>query len=188
MAYIVGLSYARPALFRARRSILDSEKYEIKAWDWDREGDIREDIALHEPAAASHPALQQFTNLKFYNAWNDQILYYGKATRGSIADFLLVAVNLDPHNAQTAHFEVPLWEFGLADMLRLPWRISSAACASPGPERCSRWCSIPLERPYAVWRLEAPQGGRHDLEEAVAIAPSEAQARRRAATRHRSRA
>ncbi len=30
-------------------------------------------------------------------------------------DFLLFAVNLDPHNAQAAHFEVPLWEFGLPD-------------------------------------------------------------------------
>ena len=31
---------------------------------------------------------------------------------------LLFAVNLDPHNAQGADFEVPLWEFGLPDEVR----------------------------------------------------------------------
>ena len=29
--------------------------------------------------------------------------------------FLLIALNLDPHHPQGAHFEVPLWEFGLPD-------------------------------------------------------------------------
>ncbi len=61
-----------------------------------------------------HPALQSFANLTFYNAWNDNILYYGKMTPAK-DDFVLFAVNLDPHNGQGADFEVPLWEFGLPD-------------------------------------------------------------------------
>ena len=67
---------------------------------------------INRAAARASPALQEFANLDFYNAWNDNILYYGKATPDQ-GDFLLFAVNLDPHNPQGAHFEVPLWEFGL---------------------------------------------------------------------------
>src|SRR5690606_3967073 len=93
---------------------LNSEKYEIRAWDWDRPGNIKEDIRLVNDLRRRHPALQEFTNLAFYNAWNDHILYYGKRTPDH-ASFLLFAINLDPHNAQGAHFEVPLWEFGLPD-------------------------------------------------------------------------
>ena len=42
------------------------------------------------------------------------MLCYGKRT-ADLSDFLLFHVNLDPHNAQSFSFEVPLWEFGLPD-------------------------------------------------------------------------
>ena len=49
--------------------------------------------------------------------------------------------------------------------------ISSPASASPGPARCSRWCSIPTERPYAIWRLIAPEGARgmRSMEGSIAV-------------------
>ena len=97
-----------------REEYLDSEKYEIKAWDWNRPDHIRADIALMNRLRREHPALQSFTDLTFYNAWNDNILYFGKSTPAK-DDFILFAVNLDPHNGQGADFEVPLWEFGLPD-------------------------------------------------------------------------
>lgn len=97
-----------------KEEYLDSEKYEIRAWDWDRPGHIRDDIALMNRLRNERPALQSFANVTFYNAWNDQILYYGKKTP-DLQDFVLFAVNLDPHHGQGADFEVPLWEFGLPD-------------------------------------------------------------------------
>ena len=54
------------------------------------------------------------TSLAFYKAGNDNIIYYGKRT-ADLSDFLLFHVCLDPHSAQGADFEVPLWEFGLPD-------------------------------------------------------------------------
>ena len=63
-----------------KEEYLNSEKYEIKAWDWDRPGNIRPDIALLNRLRREHPALQSFANVTFYNAWNDNILYYGKTT------------------------------------------------------------------------------------------------------------
>ena len=43
---------------------------------------IRPDIRLINRLRREHPALQSFANLTFYNAWNDNILYYGKMTPG----------------------------------------------------------------------------------------------------------
>jgi len=140
-----------------KEEYLDSEKYEIKVWDWDREGDIRADIRLMNRLRRAHPALQQFTNLKFYNAWNDQILYYGKASDDN-RDFVLVAVNLDPHNAQTAHFEVPLWEFGLADDASIAVEDLVSGDRFTWTGKVQQMVLDPREQPYAVWRLESPQG------------------------------
>lgn len=138
-----------------KEEYLDSEKYQIVAWDWDREGNIRADVALMNRLRRTHPALQQFTNLRFYNAWNDQILYYGKATEDK-ADFLLVAVNLDPHNTQAAHFEVPLWEYGLSDSASIGVEDLVTGKRFTWTGKVQHMLLDPHERPYAIWRLEAP--------------------------------
>ena len=106
-----------------------------------------------------NPALHTHTGIRFYNAWNDKILYFGKATPG-LGNFILVAVNLDPHNAQEADFEVPLWEFGLpnhaeiqcedlmrdGDGSRFEWR-----------GKVQRLRLDPHHGlPFAVWRLVPP--------------------------------
>jgi starch synthase (maltosyl-transferring) len=136
----------------------DSEKYEIKTWDWNRKRNIRADVALINRLRKTHSALQQLTNLKFYNAWNDQILYYGKATP-DLSNFVLIAVNLDPHNVQTAHFEVPLWEFGLADSASIGVEDLVTGARFVWTGKVQQMVLDPRERPYAIWRLELP-GGR----------------------------
>lgn len=91
-----------------------SEKYQYKVWDWDRPGNIRDWITKLNRIRADNPALHEYDNLKFYTAWNDNILVYGKMARQA-NNFILVAVNLDPYAPHEAHFELPLWEFGLPD-------------------------------------------------------------------------
>jgi starch synthase (maltosyl-transferring) len=139
-----------------KEEYLDSEKYEIKAWDWRRPGHIREDIRLVNRLRREHPALQQFQNLNFYNAWNDHILYYGKFTADK-QDFVLVAVNLDPHHPQGCHFEVPLWEFGLPD----PASIDVEDLVSGGrftwTGKIQHMLLEPNICPYAIWRLSNRQ-------------------------------
>ena len=105
-----------------------------------------------QPASARTPALQHFINLAFYNAWNDKILYYGKRT-ADLTSFVLVAVNLDPHDAQGADFEVPLWEFGLPDDASIAARgPGHRQTVSPGPARSSTCVSTPTSGP-------TPSGG-----------------------------
>jgi len=61
-----------------------------------------------------NPALHIHTGTGFLNTDNDRVLAYTRATpeRDNV---VLVVVNLDPHGAQGASVELPLWEFGLPD-------------------------------------------------------------------------
>ena len=106
------------AALPGREEYLDSEKYEIKA------SRLRAARATSSPrsrgstASASRiRALQQQVGLTFYNAYNDQVLVYGKVAAAGTATSVVVAVNLDPFNPQDATFELPLWQLGLAAIM-----------------------------------------------------------------------
>ncbi len=60
-----------------------------------------------------HPALQLYSNLRFYPCRNERVLFYGKRTPDG-RDQLLIAVNLDPYTAHEAVLEVPFEELGVS--------------------------------------------------------------------------
>jgi starch synthase (maltosyl-transferring) len=97
----------------AREEYLNSEKYEYKVWDWDRPGNIIEDIKILNRFRRDNPALQEFLNLRFLDCPNPNILAYAK-TSANMANTVIVAVNLDPYAAHEGEIELPLVEFGLA--------------------------------------------------------------------------
>jgi starch synthase (maltosyl-transferring) len=132
----------------------ESEKYEVKPRDWQAPGNIIEDIARLNRLRRAYPALQTHLNVSFYNAWNDQILYYGKRLPGA-AEIILVAVNLDPHHAQECDFEIPLWEFGLADHdgLDVEDLVAGTRFRWQGKVQHLR---LDPGRPYAIWRATPP--------------------------------
>ncbi len=129
-----------------------SEKYEIKPRDWNAPGNIKADIARLNRIRRGEPALQTHLGVRFYNAFNDQVLYYGKRSPGA-ADMILVAVSLDPHRPQAADIEIPLWEWGLPDD-------GAASVADLVAERGWVWRGklqnivLTPERPYAIWRVQ----------------------------------
>jgi starch synthase (maltosyl-transferring) len=86
---------------------LDSEKYQIRHWDWDRPGNIKELVAAVNRIRRSHPALQWNGSLRFCTTDNPQLIAYTK-TAPDGSDVLLVIVNLDPHYMQHGHVEVPI--------------------------------------------------------------------------------
>jgi starch synthase (maltosyl-transferring) len=147
-----GVEICEARAIPGKEEYLHSEKYEIVAWDWDRKENIRTDITLINRLRAEHPALQQLTSLSFYNFWNDQVLYYGKWTE-DLSDFLLFAVNLDPHNAQGGHFEVPLWEFGLPDSADIGVEDLVTGKRFTLSGKVQHMLLDPNDRPYAIWRL-----------------------------------
>ncbi len=92
---------------------LDSEKYQIKARNWDRPGNIKEFVALLNRIRNHNAALHQLSNLQFLAADNDQILFYAKTTSDS-SNVLLVAVNLDPAQWHECTVTVPPSLVGIA--------------------------------------------------------------------------
>jgi starch synthase (maltosyl-transferring) len=158
-----GFELCEAAALPGKEEYLDSEKYEIRAWDWDRPGNIREDVALVNRVRRENPALWQFDNLTFLNAWNDHVLAYYKLT--DLRDnCIVVAVNLDPHTAQSCSFEIPLWEFGLPDDASVSARDLVAGRDFAWHGKVQAVTLDPAHRPYCIWRLQPPgYAAYHDL-------------------------
>jgi starch synthase (maltosyl-transferring) len=91
---------------------LDSEKYEIRAWDIDRPDSLRDVITRINRARRDNPALQRDTNLRFHPVDNDQLIAYSKVSE-DLSDMVLIVVNLDPHHTQSGWVQVPLEHFQL---------------------------------------------------------------------------
>jgi starch synthase (maltosyl-transferring) len=83
-------------------------------WDWDRPGNIKEDIRILNRFRRDNPALQEFLNIRFLDCTDPNILSYAK-TSSDRTNTVIVAVNLDPNAAHESDVELPLAEFGLAD-------------------------------------------------------------------------
>jgi starch synthase (maltosyl-transferring) len=90
-----------------------SEKYEIKARDWNRPDSLREFVARLNAIRRGNPALQQFENLRFLATDNDQIILYSKSSADR-SNIILVAVNLDPHHPHHCSAFVPADAVGAA--------------------------------------------------------------------------
>ncbi len=95
-----------------REEYLDSEKYEFKVWDWDRPGQISEYIAQINAIRRAHPALQEYSNLRFFEASDPDVMCYGKSTEDR-RDTVVVIVNLDPFHAHTTRISLPVEKFGI---------------------------------------------------------------------------
>src|SRR5258708_19007414 len=88
---------------------LPSEKYEFKVWDWDRPGHIKDDVAKLNRIRRDNRALHELTNLRFYPARDDHVLFYGKTTADR-ANMIFVAVNIAPAPPRVHVVEFPVAE------------------------------------------------------------------------------
>jgi starch synthase (maltosyl-transferring) len=149
-----GFELCESAPVPGKEEYLDSEKYEIRPRDFTAPGNIIAEIAQLNRIRRQNLALQTHLGLRIYNAWNDNILFFGKRSHDG-SNFVLVAVSLDPHNAQEAHFELPLWEMGLPDdaatfgedlMTGHSWTWYGK----------TQWMRIdPSYQPFGIWRIKA---------------------------------
>lgn len=134
-----------------KEEYLNSEKYEYKVWDWDRVDNIKDWIKRLNRIRHENPALHEYDNLRFYNAWDDNIILYGKISKDR-ANFVLCAVNLDPYASHECFFELPLWELGLPDWatVQIEEMITGYRFAWTG-KRQHVW--IDNQHPAFVWRI-----------------------------------
>ncbi|MHB1422673.1 MAG: alpha-1,4-glucan--maltose-1-phosphate maltosyltransferase [Gemmataceae bacterium] len=105
-------SFQHQAIVPGSEEYLNSEKYQICRWDWDRPNVFREFIARLNAIRRANPALHANERLRFYPTDNEQILFYGKSTP-DMSNLILVVVNLDPHHVQSGWVRVPLDELDL---------------------------------------------------------------------------
>jgi starch synthase (maltosyl-transferring) len=153
-----GFEICEAAALPGREEYLDSEKYEIRVRDFAQPGNIVAEISALNRLRKLHPALHSHLGLTFYNAFNDQVMVYGKATADR-DDMILVAVSLDPHGVQEASFEVPLWEFQLPDNGAVDVEDLMRGQRFVWQGKIQRVRLDPAELPFSIWRI-APQGGR----------------------------
>jgi starch synthase (maltosyl-transferring) len=105
-----------------REEYLDSEKYQLRAWDLDREDGLRGLLARLNAIRRAHPALQQDRTLRFLRTDNEQLLAYAK-TDPAGGDLVVVVANLDWRNLQSGWVELPLEAAGpyrVEDLLNGP--------------------------------------------------------------------
>jgi starch synthase (maltosyl-transferring) len=131
-----GWELCESARLGEREEYLDSEKYEIRARDWDAKGNIK--LLLGELNRLRHqrPALKRYENLRFESVSGERTLFYRKALpHGKVdpltghphrwRDPVYVAVNCDPTTPERAilHPDLPAvgigWDepYQLTDLL-----------------------------------------------------------------------
>lgn len=96
-----------------REEYLDSEKYQLKARDWNKPGNIKLFITRLNQARRDYPALQSYANIEFIPADNDQILAFHKWSDDR-CDSIIVIINLDPHKRHESNIHLPLADLGIS--------------------------------------------------------------------------
>ena len=134
-----------------KKEYADSEKYEIRAWDWDRPGNIVSEIAALNRIRRENPALHSHLGLSFLNAWNDNVMFFEKASAGR-ENVILAAISLDPNAPQEADVELPLWKFGRSDYdtLMAEDLMGGRAFGWTGKHQRVR---LDPQLPFAIWRV-----------------------------------
>jgi starch synthase (maltosyl-transferring) len=144
-----------------REEYNNSEKYQIRVRDWTQPGNIIAEITALNRIRKGQPALQSHLGVRFYAAFNDQILYFGKAAHFAdptrpLDEIVLVAISLDPRNPQGCELEVPLWEWGLSDeaTVEVEDLLAETRFAWTGKRQAVQ---LTPDRPYALWRVQPPR-------------------------------
>ncbi|QEI08000.1 DUF3416 domain-containing protein [Pigmentiphaga aceris] len=134
-----------------KEEYLDSEKYEIRVWDYQRPGNIVADITRLNLIRRANPALHTHLGLRFHNGDNDQMLVYSKSTpeRDNV---VLVAVNMNPHAPQWTRVELARGDFGLPNDAAL--QVENLLTGQR--ETWTEWhrgIYLDPSQPYAIWRI-----------------------------------
>lgn len=134
-----------------REEYADSEKYELRSWDWDRPGNIIAEIAQLNRIRRNNPALQTHLGVQFHTIHDDQLLFFSKSTpQGD--NVVLAIISLDPRNVHRAWVELPLWKWNLPDDGRLQLE---NLCSGSLFEMQGKHHEVELtpEQPYVLWQI-----------------------------------
>ncbi len=100
------------ALRSGGEEYLDSEKFQLRAWDRGSAESLADFIGVLNRARRDNPALQSDAGLRFLPIDNDQLIAYAKVSADR-ANVVVCVVNLDPHHTQSGWIEIDPDTFGL---------------------------------------------------------------------------
>lgn len=86
----------------------DSEKFEVRHWDWERPTELRRLIPRVNRIRRENPALQRFSGLAFHGVSDEHLLAYSRRSADG-KNVILVFVNLD-HSGTHAGWANMRWE------------------------------------------------------------------------------
>jgi starch synthase (maltosyl-transferring) len=95
-----------------KEEYMDSEKYQIRHWDWNKENKLTMLISKINQIRKDHPSLQQTNNIEFCDTDNDQIIAYYKYDDAKTDETLMIA-SLDAYYAKQAWVKLPLASLGI---------------------------------------------------------------------------
>ncbi len=94
-----------------KEEYLDSEKYEIRHWDWTLQNKLTHIIGRLNHIRRAHAALQQTNNLVFCGLENPNLLAFYKWDDAR-TDEVLVVISLDANNTQQGYVQLPFSAMG----------------------------------------------------------------------------
>ncbi|NOT76451.1 MAG: alpha-1,4-glucan--maltose-1-phosphate maltosyltransferase [Cyclobacteriaceae bacterium] len=89
-----------------REEYFNSEKFEIKSYDWRKTNRMTDIITLLNKARRENPALQSTWNMTFCSIENPNLIAFLKTT-DDLSNIVLMVVNLDPHGKQSGYLQLP---------------------------------------------------------------------------------
>ncbi|MCF8303718.1 MAG: alpha-1,4-glucan--maltose-1-phosphate maltosyltransferase [Bacteroidales bacterium] len=113
---------------------LDSEKYQLRAWNLDEKHSLKHYIKRVNKIRAENPALQSMENLVFHPVDNEFIIAYSKQTNDG-KNLILVLVNFDPFHTHSGWINLQLADIAIKpgesyqvyDLLGDSWHIWTGA-------------------------------------------------------------
>jgi starch synthase (maltosyl-transferring) len=95
-----------------KEEYIDSEKYEVKLWDWSKQTKLTVLMRMVNQIRKENEALQETTNFVNCPINNDQLFAYYKRSQDQM-NHILCVVNLDPYNRRNGTVQVPLHLLGV---------------------------------------------------------------------------
>jgi starch synthase (maltosyl-transferring) len=161
-----GWELAERARLGDREEYLNSEKYQIRARDWDAPGNIKPLLADLNRLRREWRALQLYDNLRFQYATGERTLFYRKALPAGPLDPLtgqasrfrdpvFVAVNYDPTTTERAILHPDLPAIGIR--WDEPYRLVDLVTGRSRRERGADLTVVldPADRPFRIFTIRS---------------------------------
>lgn len=95
-----------------KEEYMDSEKYQIRLWDWNKETKVTMLISKINQIRKEQKSLQQTNNIEFCDTDNDQVIAYYKFDDNKENETLMIA-SLDAYYAKQAWVKLPMKSLGI---------------------------------------------------------------------------